>query len=125
MVLSLARTHESQPLLIQIAQFQEKYIVSYKRKEEYLIYSPFTSDCLSLIEHFRLSAIKNVITHKDIQVNHKKGMQILYGYSDWSSIKNCIVFTARLITQMRPKSLFQIVRRSYITFLYIQNMFDI
>jgi hypothetical protein len=63
----------------------------------------FTLACLSLIEHIILLAIKNVITHRDIQVNHKEEevMQILYGYSGWSYIKNCMVFTACLITQMR------------------------
>lgn len=44
-----------------------------------------------------------MITHWDIQVNDKEEevMQILYGYGGWSYIKNCIVFTAWLITQMR------------------------
>ena len=56
------------------------------------------------MEHIILSAIKNVITHQDIQVNHREEeevMQTLYAYDGWLYIKNSTVFTAWLITQMR------------------------
>jgi hypothetical protein len=58
------------------------------------------------MEHSILSAIKNVITRRDIQVNHREEeeeevMQTLYAYDGWLYIKNCTAFTAWLITQMR------------------------
>lgn len=54
------------------------------------------------MEHIILSAIKNVITRRDIQVNHREEvMQTLYAYDGWLYIKNSTVFTAWLITQMR------------------------
>jgi hypothetical protein len=58
------------------------------------------------MEHIILSAIKNVITRQDIQVNHREEeeeevMQTLYAYDGWLYIKNSTVFTAWLITQMR------------------------
>jgi hypothetical protein len=58
------------------------------------------------MEHIILSAIKNVITPRDIQVNHREEeeeevMQTLYAYDGWLYIKNCTAFTAWLITQMR------------------------
>jgi hypothetical protein len=58
------------------------------------------------MEHIILSAIKNVITSRDIQVNHREEeeeevMQTLYAYDGWLYIKNCTAFTAWLITQMR------------------------
>jgi hypothetical protein len=57
------------------------------------------------MEHIILSAIKNVITRRDIQVNHREEeeevMQTLYAYDGWLYIKNCTAFTAWLITQMR------------------------
>jgi hypothetical protein len=57
------------------------------------------------MEHIILSAIKNVITRRDIQVNHREEeeeevMQTLYAYDGWLYIKNCTAFTAWLITQM-------------------------
>jgi hypothetical protein len=55
------------------------------------------------MEHIILSAIKNVISRRDIQVNHREEevMQTLYAYDGWLYIKNCTAFTAWLITQMR------------------------
>jgi hypothetical protein len=58
------------------------------------------------MEHIILSAIKNVITHRNIQVDHREEeeeevMQTLYAYDGWLYIKNCTAFTAWLITQMR------------------------
>ena len=58
------------------------------------------------MEHIILSAIKNVITHRNIQVDHREEeeeevMQTLYAYDGWLYIKNSTVFTAWLITQMR------------------------
>jgi hypothetical protein len=58
------------------------------------------------MEHIILSAIKNVITRQDIQVNHREEeeeevMQTLYAYDGWLYIKNSTAFTAWLITQMR------------------------
>jgi hypothetical protein len=58
------------------------------------------------MEHIILSAIKNVITRQDIQVNHREEeeeevMQTLYAYDGWLYIKNCMILTAWLITQMR------------------------
>ncbi|HZC49773.1 MAG TPA: hypothetical protein VE244_12015 [Nitrososphaeraceae archaeon] len=46
-----------------------------------------------------------MIAHRDIQVNHKEEeeevMQTLYAYGGWLYMKNCMVLTALLITQMR------------------------